>query len=69
MDIGDWLKEERKKYEITLDEAAKRAGVSVNTIYEIENKKRKSISLDTAQKITKSFGIELWRWLKTSGEK
>ena len=63
--FGQWLKTTRKYHGLTLDDMVKRSGLAKGYLSDLENGKKQNAGLETAQKITKAFNMELWRVLKT----
>lgn len=58
MDIGNIIKNVRIEEQLTQDEFAKRIGISRSYLGDLENN-RKSPSVETLQKLAKSFNKQL----------
>lgn len=66
MTFGAWIKSAREFHGMTLEEVAERAGTSKSYVSELEHGKSVP-TIDTAQKLARVFGQELWRVLKKIG--
>jgi transcriptional regulator with XRE-family HTH domain len=57
--IGNAIRQERKKANLTLEELAKRVGCGKSYIWELENGKIKNPSFDKINRISLSLNIDL----------
>ena len=62
--FGTWLKSARTFHGLTLREVSDKCGVTISHLCELEKGDRPNPSLEAAGKITRAFGMELWRVLK-----
>ncbi len=58
MDIGDFVKIERKRRGLTQTQLAERSGVGLNFVYQLE-KNKQTVQLDTTNQVLKSLGYEI----------
>jgi len=64
MKIGDAVKFERLKRDITARHLAEKSGLSKELIYKIESGEIKNVGLLSLQKISKGLGIKVYNLLK-----
>lgn len=57
--LGENIKKYRKSSNLTIRELSDKANVGSSTISQIENGKRKSLSSQTIQKISKALGVDV----------
>lgn len=59
MDLGSFIKMRREASDMTQETLAQKAGVSIMTIWKIENGKVKSPSFDTISKISSVLSMNM----------
>jgi transcriptional regulator with XRE-family HTH domain len=62
--LGKRLRILRKKFKLTQEELASRAGISTKYLQNLEGKNPKTASILTIEKIAKGFNITIWQFLK-----
>ena len=58
MNIGRFVKAERKRLGLTQQELADRAGVGLNFVYQLE-KDKKTVQLDTTNQVLRALGYQV----------
>lgn len=58
MDIGYFVRSERKRSKMTQSDLAEKAGVGLNFVYQLE-KNKKTIQMDRANQVLNVFGFKL----------
>lgn len=58
MDIGGFVRRERKRLGMTQSELAEKAGVGLNFVYQLE-KNKKTVQLDTTNQVLAVLGYEV----------
>ncbi len=62
--LGMQIRSLRRKHDLTQEELAGRARISLKYIQNLEGKNPQNPSLEILQKLADGFGIPLWRLLK-----
>ena len=58
MELGDFVKQERKRQGLTQQELAHKASVGLNFVYQLENKKQ-TVQLNKTNQVLKTLGYEV----------
>lgn len=58
MDIGSFVKKERKRMGLTQTDLATKSGVGLNFIYQLE-KNKKTVQLDTTNMVLNALGYQV----------
>lgn len=62
--LGSRVRELRKINNLTQEQLAVKANISLKYIQSIEGKKPRNPSLESLQKLSKGFGMPIWKLLK-----
>lgn len=62
--LGMEIRSLRRKYDLTQEELAGRARISLKYIQNLEGKNPQNPSLEILQKLADGFGIPLWKLLR-----
>ncbi|NRA65085.1 MAG: helix-turn-helix transcriptional regulator [Pseudobacteriovorax sp.] len=58
MNVGDFVRQQRKRLGLTQKELADAAGVGLNFVYQLE-KNKKTVQLDTTNQVLKALGYKV----------
>lgn len=61
--IASRLRELRARHELTQEEAAELIGVSMRFYQHIESGQKKQIWLETVERLSAAYGLEVWQFL------
>lgn len=64
LQLGDRIRQLRKRHGLTQDELATRAGISTKYLQNLEGKEPKRASIDTLEGLADGFEMPLWKFLK-----
>lgn len=62
--LGERIRELRKRQALTQDELAQRSGISTKYLQNLEGKTPKRASIDTLEGLAKGFEMPLWKLVK-----
>lgn len=62
--LGKRIRELRDKHDLTQEELAARADISLKYLQNLEGKNPKKATVVTLSKLGKGFGLPLWKFLK-----
>jgi transcriptional regulator with XRE-family HTH domain len=62
--LGNQIKFLREKQNLTQDELASRADISLKYLQNLESNNPKKASIVTVEKLAKAFGLPLWKFLQ-----
>lgn len=66
LQLSERLRFLRRKYNLSQEELARRAGISTNYLQNLESDHPKNASMIVLGKLAKGFGIPAWQLLKFS---
>jgi len=62
--LGKRIRSLRNEYGLTQEELAANSGISTKYLQNLEGKRPKTASIITLEKLTKGFGIPIWKLLR-----
>lgn len=62
--LGERIRQLRKKHGLTQDELAQRSGISTKYLQNLEGKDPKRASIDTLDGLARGFDMPLWKFLR-----
>ena len=62
--LGERIRQLRKRHGLTQDELAQCSGISTKYLQNLEGKTPKRASIDTLQGLANGFGMPLWKLLR-----